>query len=479
MNPELIAPRVDSRRAKLAGRAAEQILADVIELGWPVGQVLGSESELIERYGVSRAVLREAIRLVEHQRVARMRRGSGGGLVIDEPDIDAVIGPAVIYLLRVGATLDEVFDARIVLEELVTEIASRTLGADDIAILHRTLEQEAAGNISNYRLLHARLAKLSANPVLELFVEMLSRVSNFHFNDSAALPEAFDRDVCHAHAGIVEAIVMNNPDLAQKRMNRHLTAEVDFIRRQPATVQRLDPATALLGSGNDKRGEALARVIFTEVVNTGATPGEFLGSEAALMDKYEVSRAVFREAVRILEYQQVALTRRGPNGGLFVTAPDISALTDVITIYLRRHGVKPRHIAELRTGLELAVTERAAANLRTDRSRAKLIDEALAAESEQGMALAFDHSQDFHSTLAKLADNRALQLIHRVATRLGWQFFSEYAFDNRRVGALSEALSSTVGPVHRGIAEALLAGDTELAMTKMRSHMSATSPEVG
>ena len=91
MNPELIAPRVDSRRAKLAGRAAEQIVNDVVELGWPVGEVLGSETELLERYGVSRAVLREAIRLIEHQRVARMRRGTGGGLVIDEPDVDAVI----------------------------------------------------------------------------------------------------------------------------------------------------------------------------------------------------------------------------------------------------------------------------------------------------------------------------------------------------------------------------------------------------
>lgn len=125
VSQDMIAPRIDSRQAKLAGRAAEQIVADVIELGWPVGQVLGSEAELLERYGVSRAVLREAVRLVEHQRVARMRRGTGGGLVIDEPDIDAVIGPAIIYLLRVDATLDQIFDTRILLEELAAELASQ------------------------------------------------------------------------------------------------------------------------------------------------------------------------------------------------------------------------------------------------------------------------------------------------------------------------------------------------------------------
>lgn len=478
MNPELIAPRVDSRRAKLASYAAEQIIADVIELGWPVGQVLGSETELLERYGVSRAVLREAIRLVEHQHVARMRRGTGGGLVIDEPAVDAVIGPAVIYLLRVGATFDEIVDARIILEELATEIAAQRVTETDIASLRDTLERESAGTIADYRSLHLQIATLTANPVLELFVETAVRVTNFHFNDSAALPADFDREVHQAHDAIAKAILGNNPGLARERMRRHLSAEADFIRRQPAAVQRMDPAAALAGTLGDKRGEAIARAIFAEIIVGGATPGTFIGSEADLMDKHRASRAVIREAIRIMEYHQVALARRGPGGGLFVTEPDISALTDIITIYLRRSGVKPRHIGELRTGLELAVVERAAANLETNDNSAALIAQALVAESEQGMALAFSNGQDFHSTLAKLTGNRALQLVHRVAMRLGWQFFSQYALDDPRVGAFSAALPSTVGPVHTGIAEALLAGDTELAVMRMRSHMSATASEV-
>jgi len=477
MNPELIAPRVDSRRAKLAGRAAEQIVADVIELGWPVGQVLGSETELLERYGVSRAVLREAIRLVEHQHVARMRRGTGGGLVIDEPDVDAVIGPAVIYLLRVGATLDETFDTRIVLEGLVAELASQRVIEADVTTIRETLERESAGSIDNFRLLHTQLAVLTANPVLELFVETFSRVSNFHFNDEAALPDDFDAEVRQAHGGIAKAILANDPGLARERMRRHLSAEADFIRMQPATVQRLDPAVTLAGTFGDKRGEALARQIFAEIANTGATPGTFVGSEAALMSQYQASRAVVREAIRILEYHQIAVTRRGPGGGLFVTEPDISAVADTIAIYLRRHGVQVRHIAELRTGLELAVVARVADALRSGGSDAVAIERALHAESEQGLALAFGHGEDFHSMLGSLTGNRALGLVHSVTMRLGWQFFSQFAVDDPRVGAVSRALPSTVGPAHRGIADALLAGDAELAVMRMRAHMTATSPD--
>lgn len=477
MSPELIAPRVDSRRAKLAGRAAEQIIADVMELGWPVGHVLGSETELLERYGVSRAVLREAIRLVENQHVARMRRGTGGGLVIDDPDVDAVIGPAVIYLLRVGATLDETFDTRILLEELVAEIASQRITEDDIATIRDTLERESAGTIANFRLLHVQLAALTANPILELFVETFSRVANFHFNDAAALPSDVERGVRHAHDGIARAILTNNPGLARERMQRHLRAEADFIRSQPATVQHLDPAVALAGTLGDKRGEALAREIFTGTIHSGATPGTFIGSEATLMATYAASRAVVREAIRILEYHQIALTRRGPGGGLFVTEPDISALVDIIAIHLRRRGVTIRHLAELRTGLELAVVQRAAERLRAGGADADAVEQALHAEAEQGMAQAFGHGADFHSMLGKLAGNRALQLVHRVTMRLGWQFFSQFATDDPRAAALSESLPATVGPAHRGIADALIAGDAELAVMRMRAHMAATAPE--
>ena len=247
VRPGPIAPRVDSRRAKLAGRAAEQIVADVIELGWPVGHVLGSETELLERYGVSRAVLREAIRLVEHQRVARMRRGTGGGLVIDEPDIDSVIGPAVIYLLRVDATLDEIFETRIVLEELATEIAAQRVTQDDVAAIREIAEQESADG-SHYRLLHRQLASLTANPILELFVETFSRLVNFLFSDVAVLPDDIDAEVQRAHDSIVRAVLANNPGLARDRMRG---------RVHPAPTR--DRATSRPRGGAGRRAERQTR----------------------------------------------------------------------------------------------------------------------------------------------------------------------------------------------------------------------------
>lgn len=122
--PPRAAPGLSRKRAALV---ADQIVEDVMAMGWPVGGVLGSEADLLDRYGVSRSVFREAVRLVENQQVARTRRGPGGGLVITEPTVGAVIGAVVLYLYRVRASRDELSGAKVVLESLRTSDPARKL----------------------------------------------------------------------------------------------------------------------------------------------------------------------------------------------------------------------------------------------------------------------------------------------------------------------------------------------------------------
>src|SRR5687767_3646940 len=93
-----------------------QIEHEIIEAGWPVGEILGSESELLDSHGVSRAVLREAIRLLEHHDVAMMRRGPGGGLVVKRPNPLAAVRPVSLYLEYEGVEPHELYEARSSLE---------------------------------------------------------------------------------------------------------------------------------------------------------------------------------------------------------------------------------------------------------------------------------------------------------------------------------------------------------------------------
>ena len=111
--------------------------------------------------------------------------------------------------------------------------------------------------------------------------------------------------------------------LARRRMRTHLEAEAAFLRRRRSARQVLDPSVAMAGPAGNKGAEQVARSIFRDIVARNLPePGTLLGSEAELTAKYEVSRAVFREAVRILEHHQIATMRRGPGGGLFVVAAE-------------------------------------------------------------------------------------------------------------------------------------------------------------
>src|SRR3954469_4673774 len=160
---------------ELAGRVARRIEADVLARGWPVGTSLGSEPELRARHGVSRAVLREAVRLVEHHQGARMRRGPGGGLFVVSPDAGPAARALVIYLQYAGTGVDDLMEARRLLEPLSARLAAEGIGEDGVALIRRTLAEEAAETAPAGRpeRLHVVLAELSGNHVLGLFVDVL------------------------------------------------------------------------------------------------------------------------------------------------------------------------------------------------------------------------------------------------------------------------------------------------------------------
>ncbi len=450
--------------SKLATTVSRHIVTDVIERGWPVGEVLGSESELIERYGVSRAVFREAVRLVENQQVARMRRGPGGGLVVTEPTVDAIIDAAVLYLHRVGATLDEVFEARLVLEEIVTELATVRLDEAGVTKLRGLVEDEASGEIRDHRALHAMLASISGNPALELFVDILNRVPLLYFRDRSVFAPTTLSASQHAHARIAAAVTAGDGGLARHRMRKHLEAEADYLRSRRWSQQLLPDTVSLGGASTNKRAEDVARSIIGDVIVEELPVGYLLGSEGELIDRYGVSRAVFREAVRLLEHHRIAAMRRGPGGGLFVTAPSSEAVTDVVAVFLARRGMQVADLADLRMRLELVLIDLAAR--RIDPEGADRLAQALAREKNPTDAEFVDAANDLHGVIAALSGNRALELVALVLIRL-----TRLHQIDRLSDAVRRKVADEVPRTHQGIAAAIIDGDGELARHRLRRHL--------
>lgn len=458
--------------AKRAAKIADLIVEEVMARGWPVGEVLGSETELLSQFEVSRSVLREAIRLLENQQVARTRKGPGGGLIITEPTVGAVIDAVVLYLHRVDARLDELFEARIILEEIACETAGKRIDKSDLALLETFAERKQSDLATDPRALHKAIASISRNPALELFIDVLDRVTMLYSVGWQKYGKAARVQTERAHARIAEALIAGDSTLASDRIRKHLLAEADYLRNRSSTRQSLPEGFVLAQPDQMRLAETVARDITRVVVEERMQPGDFVGSETDLLEREGVSRAVFREAIRLLEYHQVVNMRRGPGGGLFVAEPDPAAVTDIAAIFLARRGMQKAELVQLRIDIEVAIVGLAAE--RIDADGAALIDEALARESTSTDAaerIAVVH--DLHVAVAAVAQNRVLELVALVLIRLSrLQQFERQPRDSQ-LRAHFQVIRA-----HEAIAAAVKDGDPETARRRMRRHLEAVGAAV-
>ncbi len=228
---------------KLGETLAYQIEDEIIAANWPVGTVLGSEADLCDKYGVSRAVFREAIRIVGHHGVGEMRRGPGGGLVVVEPRDDAAVrsvflnlryseaSPAQINEIRVAV---EVASARAAIDNL-DEVGEQTI-RDFLAIEHNLIMEarppsEFGEHFASNRF-HLLLAELSGNPALALFVQIIGRISTPHTSAATSLDDLrTTADELHqAHARIAESILNRDREATERHIRTHLEAIVGSYR---------------------------------------------------------------------------------------------------------------------------------------------------------------------------------------------------------------------------------------------------------
>lgn len=228
-------PSSSDGRSKLAEQIAHQIERDIVARGWPVGEVIGSESELIARYGVSRAVLRESIRLLEHHTTARMRPGPGGGLIVTEPRSEAIAHAMALYLEYLGVSEAQVFETRKVIELTAVEAAAAAITEEGVQLLRDTLKTEHGADAADlpriHQNIHLRIAELSGNPVLPLFVKVLADVWEARLEPLNDMAADIAGEVEQAHEAIVDAIVRGDGALARHRMMRHLEAIVPWLDR--------------------------------------------------------------------------------------------------------------------------------------------------------------------------------------------------------------------------------------------------------
>jgi DNA-binding FadR family transcriptional regulator len=219
-----------------------------------------------------------------------------------------------------------------------------------------------------------------------------------------------------------------------------------------------------------KSAQRLAGDIEDWILALRLEPKSFLGSERDLIERFGVSRAVFREAIRIVEFDGLAMMKRGPSGGLFSSSPDGDAVTHALSVCLRYLSTDVADIYESRLTIETRCAGLAAARI-TEKGRRVLeeIVEREGAAVEMGDRSAYLNCvRDFHIGIADLSQNHFLSLVVRSLFELTEQL-SPWPSDLRRIESMVNAHIA-----HVKIAEAIFNGDEALATMRMRSHTNAS-----
>src|SRR6202046_1810125 len=114
-----------------------------------------------------------------------------------------------------------------------------------------------------------------------------------------------------------------------------------------------------------KASDVLAREIRERILSGELVEGTALPAERELVKQTQMSRATVREALRILEVQNLVRVRAGRAGGAFVQRPTGKSMANSVSMLIRGQRIKLADLMETREALEPFCAELAARN-RTD-----------------------------------------------------------------------------------------------------------------
>lgn len=206
-------------RKPLPEEVAGALAAEIREGRLPPGAFLPAEPRLIERFGVSRPVVREATRILEARGLVEVRRGVGV-VVRDAPDPN--LGDALAARIRADAgTLRELWDARMMLEPAVAAAAAERATPEEVEVVLETAAalESAEDAVGADLAFHAAVLRGAHNSVVALLLEPLGDL--LRRERAATLRMGLDLAAA-GHRRIAEAIAARDPAAARAAMERHL-----------------------------------------------------------------------------------------------------------------------------------------------------------------------------------------------------------------------------------------------------------------
>lgn len=226
------------------------------------------------------------------------------------------------------------------------------------------------------------------------------------------------------------------------------------------TTKRADEVHFSALTRPPRLSDEVADTLLETILAQGLRPGARLPSERRLAEQFGVSRTVVREAIRSLATKGVV--RVQPGAAPEVGAVDGHAVTQSLSLYLRRSTIEYPKVHEIRTIVETemaaAAAQRATAEEIAEMGAAAAKMEAVSADYEAAASA----DVEFHEAIARGAHNE----VYLILLRAVGDALIEIRRQSIARGSGQQALEA-----HRRILESIARRDPAAARASMLDHL--------
>lgn len=224
----------DTSRHTLYEQVADLLEDRIVSGEYPYGSRLPSEQALCEISGVSRTIVREALKILKERGLIETRTGSGA--YVTRPEARNISDVVARIINLDGIYYEDVFNVRATLEIESAGLAARNAPLELLEELRNvnqsilapglTVAERAERDFS----FHYLMAKASGNPLLALLVEAIGGICRGLIERTSFLSDSAD-DGFLRHGRICDALEAHDPETAREAARDHLEESKRRYRR--------------------------------------------------------------------------------------------------------------------------------------------------------------------------------------------------------------------------------------------------------
>ena len=187
---------------------------------------------MVERYGVARGSLREALRFLELHGVLSIKSGPGGGPVIETPNGRHFASTLALTLQFIGARFRAIVETRWAVEPGIAALAAERATAEELVALRACLAamrarlRDGARFQEENRRFHDLIAFACGNPVFRFLLPALHWISD---GAGVVYSERERRRILRATSAVLAAIEARDAEAAYSTMQRFFAMSLAYL----------------------------------------------------------------------------------------------------------------------------------------------------------------------------------------------------------------------------------------------------------